>query len=129
MRRGENAGGTMPKRIFNTQYFKDTRRELRAKSTPEEVLVWERIRNKKLGTRFKRQESIGHFIIDFYCPKSKLAIEIDGVQHQNNLEYDQERTWFLNSLGIKVLRFGNDEVNQDVDVVVKRIEEALRPHP
>jgi very-short-patch-repair endonuclease len=115
----------MRKPIYNKQYFKDARRDLRKDSTHEEERFWFEVRNSKLGFRFKRQESIGIYIVDFYCPKKKLAIEIDGSQHNENIEYDEERTRYLNSYGIKVLRFWNEEINSDIDKVIDKVFQTL----
>lgn len=115
----------MRKIIYNKQYFKDARRDLRKESTDEEEMFWFEVRNSKLGLRFKRQESIGRYIVDFYCPKKKLAIEIDGLQHKNNAEYDEERTRYLNNYGIKVLRFWNEEVNSDITKVMEKVVQTL----
>lgn len=111
--------------IYNKQYFKDARRELRQNQTKEEEIIWFELRNSKLGWKFKRQESIGKFIVDFYCPKAKLAIELDGGYHDENIEYDTERTNYLNNLGVKVLRFQNEEVNNNLQKVLDRILQTL----
>ncbi len=113
------------KQVYNTKHFKQTRRDLRKDSTVEEKILWEKIRNSKLGVKFKRQESIGNFIVDFYCPSKKLVIEIDGVQHKDNVDYDRERTGCLNDLGVKVLRFWNREVNNDIEKVLEKIKFEL----
>ena len=92
--------------------LKEVRRKLRKSMTEAERMIWARLRNNQLGQRFLRQYSIGFYIVDFYCPKQHLAIEIDGKYHAevDTKLYDQERDTYLESLGIKILRFVNDEV-------------------
>lgn len=78
--------------------------------TAAEVALWVMIKNKQLnGERFLRQFSIGHYIVDFYCHKYKLAIELDGAGHftDKGRKYDAQRTEYLNSVGVKVIRFEN----------------------
>ncbi|NDV95183.1 DUF559 domain-containing protein [Dysgonomonas sp. 521] len=102
----------MNKRL-NILETKDFRRKLRKTMTPAEVALWMMIKNKQLaGERFLRQYSIDSFIIDFYCPKYKLGIELDGEVHnsEEQLQYDIRRTERLNRLGIKIIRFENFEI-------------------
>lgn len=115
----------MTKHIHNLKFLRQTRKELRRASTPQEKILWSRLRGKNLVFVFKRQESIGRFIADFYCPAKKLIIELDGSQHLDNKEYDEERTRYFESLGIKVIRFWNNEVNKNLDGVLLKIEEEL----
>jgi very-short-patch-repair endonuclease len=87
------------------------------------------IKNKQLdGERFLRQYSIGYFIVDFYCPKHKLAVELDGEVHFTDEAeaYDKERTEFLNSVGVRVLRFENFEVFQYPMRTLDEIRKYLR---
>ncbi len=99
------------------------RRELRHKQTQEEKILWEVIRNRKLGFKFRRQYSVGGYVLDFYCPEVKLAIELDGSQHfeKENLEYDEDRTDYLEVLGCIVLRFKNKEINENLEKVLSTI--------
>jgi very-short-patch-repair endonuclease len=100
-------------RKMNRPQVEDYRRKLRKTMTPAEVTLWMMIKNRQLaGERFLRQYSIDCFIVDFYCPKYKLAIELDGEGHnsEEQQEYDNRRTSWLNGLGIKVLRFENFEI-------------------
>lgn len=76
--------------------------------------------------KFKRQHSIGHFIADFYCAEKKLVIELDGSQHLDNVEYDRERGDYFESLNIKVIRFWNNEVNKNIEGVVRKIVVELK---
>ena len=95
--------------------MKPFRRKLRKNMTAAEVALWLMIKNKQLdGERFLRQYSIGHFVVDFYCPKYKLAVELDGEVHftEEAAAYDAKRTAYLNSVGVQVVRFENFEVFQ-----------------
>ncbi len=115
----------MKNHVHNLKFLKQARKDLRKTSTPQEKILWSKLRGKNIGFVFKRQESIGNFIADFYCPKKMLVIELDGNQHLDNKEYDQERTWYFESLGIKVVRFWNKDVNQNLDGVLIRIKKEL----
>src|SRR5215216_2757012 len=87
-------------------------RELRRPQTPAESTLWRHLRNRNLKYKFRRQYPIEVFIIDFYCAGAKLLIEIDGATHfeKTQMEYDQARTDYLESLGYEVIRFTNDDV-------------------
>jgi very-short-patch-repair endonuclease len=98
---------------------------LRNNATPQEKVLWYSLRNKKLGFKFFRQHSIGPYIADFYCPQKKLIIELDGMHHKNQVEYDMERTRYLVLQGFKVLRFWNHEVNSNRIRVIETIQEYL----
>lgn len=106
------------------------RRDLRSRSTLFEEVLWQEIRNNKLGLRFKRQYSIMNFVTDFYCPKAKLVIEIDGGIHNKteNQKYDKYRTEYLKSLGIKEIRFTNDQVTNFMNDILIKIKSNL-PSP
>jgi very-short-patch-repair endonuclease len=101
--------------------------------TAAEVALWVMIKNKQLvGDRFLRQYSIGHFVVDFYCPKYKLAVELDGHGHftEEGRKYDAKRTEFLNSLGVNVIRFENFEVFEYPERTLEEIKKnflTLRP--
>lgn len=98
---------------------------LRRFQTPQEAILWSKIRNNKLGFKIKRQYSVGPYVLDFYCPTKKLAIEIDGSQHIEDKEYDIERSEYLSVFNIRVIRFWNSEVNTDVDDVMSKITNEL----
>ena len=106
----------------NLKYF---RIHLRQNLTPAEATLWTFLRNKKVkGRKFRRQHSVGGYILDFYCPEEKLAIELDG-EIQNSIqasEYDFERDYFLDNHGIKVLRFENKMVFESILNVQSEIE-------
>jgi very-short-patch-repair endonuclease len=107
-----------------------TRRQaikLRKDSTPAEGKLWSCLRNDQLGVAFRRQHAIGNYIPDFCCPKKKLVIELDGSQHLEQEEYDEERTKYLESQGYKVIRFWNNDVINNIDGVIRAIILAMEP--
>ena len=99
--------------------------ELRIDMTAAENVLWERLNKSQLGVRFKAQHPIDIFIVDFYCHKYKLVVEVDGEIHLSQKEYDEARTAELERFGITVIRFSNEEVLNDIDKVVERIREHL----
>lgn len=116
--------------IFNKPTFKLRRRSLRKNQTDSERLLWSKLRNKQLlGHKFFRQYSIGPFIADFYCPKMRLAIELDGGQHSDDLikEYDKKRTQYLDSKNIVVIRLWDNEVLQNIQGVLETIIKEVTP--
>ncbi len=109
-------------------------RENRKNSTYAEKIMWEAVRNRKLnGKKINRQFPIFYtlngkqkfFIADFYCHKKKLVIEIDGEYHKRQIEYDKHRTEIINNLGIKILRFRNEEVEKELTKTINKIKENL----
>lgn len=115
-------------KIFNSPHLNEKRKRLRNNLTPQEILLWSRIRKEQLGCKFRRQHSIGNYIVDFYCPEKKLIIEIDGAQHKRpkDTKYDARRTAYFGNLGLKVLRFWNNEINSNLEGVILKIEEILK---
>lgn len=109
----------------NDQLLKERRRQLRNNVTEAEKILWRKLKNKQLGLQFRRQFGVGNYILDFYCPEKKLAVELDGGFHRKRKEYDKNRTEYLNKLGIRVFRFWNDEVLNGVDSVIEKINEGL----
>jgi very-short-patch-repair endonuclease len=98
--------------------------DLRRNMTFAEKLLWKELSNRRIfKVRFKRQHPVDIFIVDFYCHKSKLAIEIDGEIHlkEEVRDYDSGRTFDLEKLGIKILRFTNNEVIENIENVKKKI--------
>ncbi|MEM7585243.1 MAG: endonuclease domain-containing protein [Acidobacteriota bacterium] len=105
---------------------KERSRDLRNSMTPAEQLLWSRIRKKQiLGLQFYRQKPIHQYIVDFYCPKASLVVEVDGGQHwePDHAEADHQRDKVLEQLNLKVLRFSNLEVLKQLDSVVEQIYE------
>ena len=101
--------------------------ELRKNRTPEENLLWYHFLCR-YPLRFRRQHPIGNFIVDFYCHKAKLVIELDGGQHYTpeGIEYDRERSAYLEGLGLKVLRFSNREVMKEFAAVCEVIDQTAQ---
>ncbi|KAB2924963.1 MAG: endonuclease domain-containing protein [Candidatus Contendobacter sp.] len=99
---------------------------LRSHQTDAEQQLWHQLRaHRFMGLKFKRQKPIGHYIVDFICIEYQLIIEVDGGQHIDQMEYDDERTAWLESEGFMVLRFWNHEVLQEMDGVLERIRQAV----
>ena len=110
---------------FNKEQDCQKRKFLRNNVPFCERLVWHYLKNKKLGYRFRRQFGIDRYVVDFYCPKLRLAIEIDGPTHE--LDKDKHRQANIESLGIKVVRFTNDQVVSNISIVVEEIGKKLLP--
>lgn len=106
-----------PTRPFRlSEKMKSLCRHLRHDSTVPERILWGLLRNRRLaGMKFRRQQTIGSFIVDFYCDKLKLVIEVDGESHEGRLEEDRKRQIFLERNGLKVIRFTNDEVLGNIE--------------
>ena len=117
-------------KIHYNPKLKQLARDLRNNSTLSEVLLWKELRNRKmLGYKFLRQKPIGNYIVDFFCNKLRLAIEIDGDSHsEENFEYDMNRQKWLESKGISVLRFDDLEVKKHMNNVLMALEGWIRSH-
>ena len=121
--------------LKNDPILKDRRRELRRNQTDAERAFWSQIRNKQFfGMKFFRQYSFGSYILDFYCPEKKLAVELDGGQHNmaKEIDYDRRRDKFIKNSGYRVLRIWNNDVDNNMDGVVEKIYQMLQngnPHP
>jgi very-short-patch-repair endonuclease len=112
-------------RVHNKTHLGERRTKLRKNLTPAEATLWKALKNSNLsGRKFRRQHSVGNYILDFYCDSEKLAVELDGEVHRTDAaaEYDHKRKLFLNGLGIKVVRFENFLVFEDILYVMHRIE-------
>lgn len=119
--------GLMP-RIYNINKYLDRRRGFRKKQTRAEIILWYYLRSRKFfGLKFRRQHSIGNYIVDFYCPKFRLVIELDGDSHFETRQqaYDRERTQWLESLHIHVIRFTNDRILHDLERVLEELKEYI----
>jgi len=114
---------------MNQSVTTDKRKELRNSGTPAEASLWKMLKNKQIeGLKFRRQHNIGPYIIDFYCPQVKLAIELDGEVHANSAatDYDEKRTIYLeNEAGVTVLRFENCIVFSHPELIMKAIVEFV----
>ena len=118
----------MAKRIIAPQRI-NLARGLRRQQTPAERVLWNRLRNLQLeGTKFRRQQPIGDYILDFVNLESKLVVEIDGGQHNHKQirEKDEQRTKWLESEGYRILRFWNNDVLTNIEGVCLLIQEALK---
>ena len=112
-------------KLFNKKSTKEKRLHLRKNQTEAEELLWKRLRAKKfLNLKFFRQYGIGEYIADFYCPRLKVVIELDGAQHYTGegKEYDEFRAEYMFECGIKTIRFSNWEIINDIDKVLKRLK-------
>ncbi len=109
------------------KYITEYAREMRRNPTEAEKRLWEKLSNKQLdGIKFRRQFPINRYIADFYCHSAKLVIEIDGKIHDTQKEYDEKRTKFIEAQGIKVVRFTNDEVIQNIELVLTKIKSLIQ---
>jgi len=115
--------------MFNDQSQKDLRKKLRNEMSPVEVLLWARLKGSQLeGYKFRRQYGVGSYVVDFYCPKKRLVVEVDGEEHflsEGEEEHDKRRDEFLGSCGMKVLHVTGKEVNENMEGVIERILEVL----
>jgi very-short-patch-repair endonuclease len=108
--------------------IKTTARTLRKNMTDSELKLWSRIRRKQIfGLQFYRQRPIGNYIVDFYCPKAQLVLEVDGLQHMQKLAVrkDNYRDSYLKQQGIKILRFDNLQVLKQLDAVVEKVYQTV----
>jgi very-short-patch-repair endonuclease len=102
-------------------------REMRREMTPEEKILWESLRANRLGgLRFRRQQIIDGFIVDFYCHAAGLVVEVDSAAHEENADYDRERDRILTARGVRVLRIPNHEVRNNLLGVIELITTACR---
>ena len=104
-------------------------RNLRKNKTREEDILWQLLRNRQfMGLKFKRQFPIGNYIVDFVCEEKKLVIEIDGGQHNipDNVKADEVRTNYINSKGYRVVRFWNNDINQNIEGVYETLLSLVR---
>jgi very-short-patch-repair endonuclease len=117
-----------PRAQRRSQFKRNTARAFRANPTEAEQILWNRLRRKQLGVRFRRQHPMGPYIVDFFCPAARLVVELDGSQHgfETAIAPDERRTRWLEERGCEVLRIWNREFFTDIDMVMERIEHALR---
>lgn len=125
----------MSKRLNNLSQLRTFRKASRSSLTSAKAKLWTLLKQSQLdGRKFRRQHSIGRYILDFYCPAERLAIELDGAVHDTHeaQEYDRERDLFLNNHGIKVLRFENKLVFEQAGAVTMAIKGqfgSTKPRP
>ena len=119
-------------RIYNRVSEKEKRRELRKNMPWAEIILWSKLRGKGIqGYKFRRQYSIGKYVVDFYCPQIKLAVEIDGESHfiEGADKRDQERQTMIESYGVSFLRFTNRDIYERLEGVVERIIQRMTEAP
>ena len=115
-------------KIYYNQNLKLLARNHRNDSTKSEIILWQELKGKKiLGYKFLRQKPIGNYIVDFFCNKLKLEIELDGYTHQFDdvIVKDEKKELYLNSIGITVLRFNDNDVINDMNNVLRGIESYI----
>jgi imidazole glycerol-phosphate synthase subunit HisF len=106
--------------------FKNARR-LRKEMTEAEKILWGCLSKRQLnGARFRKQHPVGDYIADFYCHEFKLVVEVDGLIHEQQKEYDEERSKQMEEVKVTVIRFTNAEVMCDLDSVVQKIKDAMK---
>jgi very-short-patch-repair endonuclease len=119
----------MSNQINNLKILEENRKRLRRNLTPAEAFLWKHLQRSQLaGRKFRRQHSVGYYILDFYCPAEKLAVELDGAHHftPEGMAYDEERTGYINSVGIRVVRFENKEVFDHLEGVLEEIKRNFK---
>ncbi len=111
--------------VNKKQVLRDLARDMRKNPTLAEKILWRELRNRNLGGfKFRRQHVIYPFIVDFYCAKVKLVIELDGGIHKTQKDYDQARSQYLEERGIRVIRFRNEEIFEHSSGVLSNILKA-----
>ena len=105
--------------------MRDVARRLRREPTPTEAILWEKLRRKQLGQKFRRQVAIGPFVVDFLCTTASLVIEVDGPIHELQRQADQERQALLETLGLRFIRVSTDDVEHRLAEVVTKIQAVL----
>ncbi len=117
---------------MNKRKLQQAAKDLRRNMTPAEQALWQRLRaNRSNGLHFRRQHVIDRFIVDFYCHGAGLVVEVDGDVHDRQPGHDAERQRMLTARGLRVVRFTNDQVLNDIDSVVEEIRRTadLSPWP
>jgi very-short-patch-repair endonuclease len=120
--------GMRNREIVNIAELKSLRRRLRSNGTSAEGVLWKCLQRRQiLGKKFRRQYGISRYILDFFCPECSLAIELDGAPHHSIFadDYDLRRTQYLASLGIRVIRFENRWVFEDIEGVLGEIRRVI----
>lgn len=124
--------------LYNFPHYKKLRKLLRNNATPAERVLWRHLSNSKFqGCKFRRQQGIGRYVVDFYCPRLHLAVEIDGDTHSTPeaKRYDEERTAWLDAHYVHVVRFMNQDVFENIEGVLETLRweafilESKKDHP
>jgi very-short-patch-repair endonuclease len=119
----------MPERLHNIKDLRENRKQLRNRLTPAEAKLWSFLKNSQFEKRkFRRQHSVGPYVLDFYCPDERLCIELDGSAHYTDCgyEYDSARTEYLDALNICVIRFENKDVFENTEGVLEEIKRNFK---
>lgn len=125
--RGRGAGGEGPHPPTTPRLPTARARQLRQQQTPEEQALWQQLRAKRFSSwKFRRQQPLGRFIVDFVCLARRLIIELDGAQHAENAAYDLQRDAWLRQQGFRVLRFWNNEWSMQREAVLEVIWQELQ---
>jgi very-short-patch-repair endonuclease len=122
-------GGGRMTRIFNKTSEKEKRRQLRNSMTEEEVILWSRLKSRQIGGfKFRRQYGVGPFVVDFYCPEKKLALEVDGGGHfeDESIIKDRKRQKAIEQFGIRFVRISNLDIRKNLQGVLISIEDNLK---
>ena len=127
----------MPRAAQGQAGYLDLKRRLRSEMTGPEKRLWSRLRGRQLkGIKFRRQHGIGPYIVDFYCPEQSIVIELDGDSHADaeQIQKDQRRDRYLRSIGLKVVRYGNDDILKNLEGVLEDLQtrvssESTSPSP
>ena len=117
-RGGAKRRGGLKKMYPYNKQLKNLAKSNRKAGNLSEVLLWQELKQSKLGVRFRRQTPIGNYIADFYCKEKNLVIEIDGWSHDNKYEHDKARDEYMQSLGIHVLRISDTDVKKDMNNIL-----------
>jgi len=114
-------------KFFNKKEQKIIRQNLRNQRSKSEKILWYKIRNQQLGVKFRRQHGIGNYVVDFYCPEIGLIVEIDGATHggQNEVKYDNIRQKYLKNKGLKVKRYRNVDVKNNLEGILEDLIEFI----
>ncbi|NOT12506.1 MAG: endonuclease domain-containing protein [Methylococcaceae bacterium] len=117
----------MTDKIFNRPEYTAHRQDLRNNATQPEQKLWTALRGKQLGVKFRRQHGIGHYIVDFYSPEAKLVIEVDGDSHYTETaqQQDTQRDAYLQSVGLRVVRFTNQDISHNMAGVFETIKRVV----
>lgn len=99
---------------------------LRRTQAPQEEKLWEFLKVKPHGFKYRRQHPFNDYILDFYCHQAKFVIELDGKQHKSNLEYDNDRTSILESYGLKVIGFDNHKIDNNFSKTIEKLIKILK---
>jgi very-short-patch-repair endonuclease len=113
---------------YNKKSEQEKRRSLRKNMTYCEKIVWSNLRKRQLGYRFLRQYSVDHFVIDFYCPELKIAVEVDGASHNNpeQIDYDTKRQKYLEEFHIKFVRIKDEDLFGNPNQSFMKIEDSIK---